>query len=484
MWIDFLRLHAQRIPQHPALIFDESGETLTYTDLDRQASQWAAQLHREGVGKGDRVAYLGPNCLHHLTLFFGCAKLGAIFVPLNLRLADSELATQLDWIEPKRFYGSGGRLGCREPHDFSESAPLEYPETEIHMDDVLMILFTSGSTGEPKGVMLHAGMLLWNAINTCMDWGLFPSDRSVLQMPFFHTGGYNVICLPLLRLGGTLVMCNGFDPDQTLAVIQRHRITVYFAVPTMFRMMQEAPSFARSDFSTVRACISGGAPIPASLIAAYRDQGVPLKQGFGLTEVGPNCFTMTDEEALSRPDSVGRPMPHSAMRLVDEAGQPVKRGEVGELAIKGPHVCKGYWGSAALFAQSFRDGFFHTGDLMRQDEEGFFYVAGRRKDMYISGGENVYPGEVMRQLVQHPRVLDAVVLPVADEKWGEVGAAFLRTQTPLTLDELRRFLDDRLSRYKHPHYLFCLDNFPLLPNNKVDMKALAAMAAERLGRNA
>ncbi|MDJ0838880.1 MAG: AMP-binding protein [Acidobacteriota bacterium] len=487
MWTDFIRKHAQKEPDRTALIIaDENCRKLSYADLDREASRWAAYFHSRGLTRGDRVALLATNRLEHLSMFFGCAKLGLIFVPLNFRLGPREIEEQLARLDTSLFFGSGpcelqGDHPYTDLEQFTLPEDTDYPEVEVSMDDCLLMLFTSGSTGIPKGVMLHAGMLLWNMINTALDWGMYADDVSMIQMPLFHTGGWNVTCLPLLRLGGALVMTDKFDAAQTLSLIREQRVTFYFAVPTMFRMMWECDDFKTSDLDSIRFCISGGAPCPISLIKAWQERGILLKQGFGLTEVGPNCFAMPDRSAVDRPDSVGRPAVHSHVKLIDEDGNTVPAGEVGELCLKGPHVTQGYWRMEETFAKVFHHGYFHTGDLMRADEDGFHYVVGRKKNMYISGGENVFPGEVVRQMVQHPGIMDALVVAVPDEKWGEVGYAFFQGDPDLDLDQLREFLNDRLSRYKHPHHLQRLDNFPLLANNKVDVQTLKKEALEATG---
>ena len=486
MWVDFIRFHAQHQASKAALIDDTSGRRLTYADLDHEVSQWATTFDREGLRKGDRVAMLANNCVLHVTQFFACARLGAIFVPLNFRLGKCELEEQLARLDALLFYGRGP---CTLEHgsryrDLDQLVPetaAPVVEAEVADTDPLLMLFTSGSTGIPKGVLLSAGMLLWNTINTQSCWGFVGDDVSVVQMPFFHTGGYNVVLLPLLRLGATLVLVEKFDPARMLELIVQEQISIFFGVPTMFRMMQQEPSFAVSDLSSIRFCISGGAPCPANLIEAFRAKGLPMKQGYGLTEVGPNCFFISDEDGTAHPDSIGRPMMHLQAVLRDDLGKPVAVGEVGELCLKGPVVCAGYWRMDEVFTQVCREGWFHTGDLMRCDEAGLYYVVGRKKDMYISGGENVYPGEVVRQLVKHPLVEDAVVIAVPDARWGEVGFAFLRTTAALSLVDLRLFLTPLLSRYKHPHHLRLLEQFPLLPNNKVDMARLTARALKEIG---
>ncbi|MCB1044186.1 MAG: AMP-binding protein [Acidobacteria bacterium] len=448
----------------------------TYAELDRQIDDWAFELSRQGVVRGDRVCILASNRLEHLTLFFACTRLGAILVPLNFRLSEHELNQTLSGVKPRVSYTDwlDGRPDAVTWHtlDTPPRVDEKFPAVDVAMDDVLMLLFTSGSTGEPKGVMMHAGMLLWNAIQTQSEWGFESDDVTVIHTPFFHTGGYNVTALPLLRAGGRLVLMDRFEPRNMLTCLVSEKVSLFFAVPTMFQAMAECDAFDRTDLSRLKLCISGGAPLPKRVLDKYRGNGILLKQGFGLTEVGPNCFSMPDDQAAFRPLSVGRPIMHSRVELRDDQGNQVALSEVGELCIKGPHVCKGYWQKDELFAAQVQGGFFRTGDLMRCDDDGYFTVVGRIKEMYISGGENVYPAEVVAKILQHPDIKDAVVLAMPDERWGEVGCAFVRVDREIELNELRAFLNPLLSRYKHPHRLICMDAFPLLPNGKVDKAAL------------
>lgn len=482
MWFDYLAHHGRHSPQRLALVDQIANRRLDYQALDGEAWFWTSWLRTQGAKKGDRIALLATNRREHLTLFLACCRLGAILVPLNFRLAPAELECQLARIDARLLLVAEGfqQASARPSIRLDAIVPASAPPCQAHAvqeDDPQLILFTSGSSGAAKGVILHAGMLQWNAILTHAGWGLRPEDVSVVHTPFFHTGAYNVTCLPLLRLGGRLILTNGFAAQPMLDTLERERVTVFFAVPTMFQMLADCPGFQKTDLSALRFCISGGAPCPAHLIRQYRERGILLRQGFGLTEVGPNCFTMFDDDALERPESVGLPMPHSRVRLLDEQGQEVASG-IGELCIAGPHLCSGYWNMPEAFSSVVRNGFFHTGDLMRRDAEGFYYVVGRKKEMYISGGENVYPGEVVRAILQHPAVEDAAVLPVPHPHWGEVGFAFVVARGPLSLEPLRDFLNPLISRYKHPHYLQVLPSFPLLPNGKVDRITLQAKAKE------
>lgn len=485
MWVDFIAKHAQATPDRVAVIGVEGQPNLTYADLHLLAQRWVGKLQSYGITAGCQVAILATNRIEHLALFFACARLRASLVPLNFRLSEREIKAQLELLDrpllvtDQKCAGANlrGQIRLNQPN-LPDVGPT-YIDVDVRDEDILLMLFTSGSSGTPKAVMLSARMLVWNAINTQTGWQLTRDDRSIVQTPFFHTGGWNVLCLPLLRLGGSVVLDRGnFDAPQTLQLLREHRISFYFGVPTMFSMLLEDAAFSPEAFGTVRFCISGGAPCPAPLIAKFRELQVPLKQGFGLTECGPNCFYLSDDEAKTKPASVGRPMLHSRVCLRDDAGREVGVGETGELCIAGPHVCSGYWAMDEAFQQVFRDGFFHTGDLMHRDADGCYYVVGRKKEMYISGGENVYPGEVERQLLEHGLIDEALVVAVSHAKWGEVGFAFYRGRAGLTLEALRQFLADRLSRYKHPHFLQHLETWPLLPNGKIDRQKLQQQARQ------
>ena len=482
MWRDFIKAFAERTPEHTAIIDRVGGRRYSYAGLEREITGWARHLHGQGIARGDRVALLAPSRIEHVTLFFACAKLGAILVPLNHSLSSRELVDILHRVSPGYFLGSGPcpletDLPYRDLLRIDLNAVTDDPpEVSVEDQDPLMMLFTSGSTGEPKGVLFHAAMLMANMRYTIESGVLEPGDISIVNTPFFHTGGYNVFCLPLLSVGGTLILFERFDPGDVLRAIRDDGVTVFWAVPTMFQAIYEHPDFTRTDFSNIRFFLSGGAPLSLSLIEAYHRHGVPFKQGFGLTEVGPNCFLQETEDSFRRPDSIGRPMVHSRVKVIDGEGNAVDANSVGELLIGGPHVCKGYWRDEKRFQDALHGEYFATGDLVRVDEEGFFYVVGRLKDMYISGGENVYPGEVEKQLVAHPDMSQAVVVAVPHEKWTEVGFAFVVSSRDLALAELRDWLGPRLARYKHPQHIHRLKAMPLLANGKIDRRALGDKA--------
>ncbi|MBY0413887.1 MAG: AMP-binding protein [Bdellovibrionales bacterium] len=484
-WIDFLEKNAHVYDDKVAIIDLGQNRRLTYFELNREVDLWAGILQSKNVEKNDAIAFLNStNCLEHLTLMLACAKIGALFVPLNFRLSNVEIEDVVNRLEPKLYLGVGEKvLNVNSPYLDVKSVNLEsaptYTENKSTLDDTVLMLFTSGSTGVPKGVMFHGQMLLSNQIETCKGWGLTPDDITLVETPFFHTGGYNVLLLPLLYLGGTAILASAFNADNVFDCIEKERVSVYFGVPTMFQMLLEKERFKTCNFSSIRFFISGGAACSIPMIEEYQKIGLMFKQGFGLTEVGPNCFLLDEKDSILKAGSIGRPMPHSHVRVVNKDGIDVKAGEAGELLLSGPHVCSGYYKNTKAFLETYKNDFFYSGDLVRFDEDGFFYVVGRIKDMYISGGENVYPGEVEKQITTHQDIAEAVVVSVPSEKWGEVGFAFLKTNgMNITTEALREYLNPLLSRYKHPHFVLCKKDFPLLPNGKVDRKNLKSEATK------
>jgi fatty-acyl-CoA synthase len=337
-----------------------------------------------------------------------------------------------------------------------------------------LIIYTSGTTGRPKGALLSHRMLMWNSINTNVAWDIVSSDVTTVHAPLFHTGGLNVLTLPLMHVGGTVVILRKFDPSEALEAIEKHRCTIFFGVPTMFQMMMESPRFDRTSFDSMRFFISGGAPCPVPLIEAYQRRGVAFTQGFGLTEVGPNCFRLGLEDAVRKAGSIGFPSFHSEARIVDEKGRDVPRGAVGELLLKGLHVCSGYWQNSEATSEAFSDGWFYTGDLARQDDEGYYYIVGRAKDMIISGGENIYPAEVESVLHGHPAIASAALIGISDDKWGEMPVAVIipRTDRAVTPDEIIEFCSGKLARYKIPRQVYFVSEFPLSASGKVVKRIL------------
>jgi fatty-acyl-CoA synthase len=442
---------------------------LTFDQWNRRANRMAHLLQARGVVKGDRVGVVAQNCLEMLDLLFACGKLGAIYVPYNWRLTQAELEPLLADSEPKLFF-HGPQFPPAGPIAIALAAlNLDaYPdapprEVRVDLEDPWMILYTGGTTGRSKGAVISHRQVTWNAWNTIAGWGLSPDDRVPILTPFFHTGGLNVFTTPLVQLGGTSILMGPFDPGQVLRTIEYERLTIVFMVPTMFQMMMDHPDFAAADFSRIKFFVSGGAPCPRPIYEAYWAKGVVFKSGYGMTEVGPNCFGLPDHEIKRKAGSVGFPLFHVAMRIMAD-GRICGPGEVGELQIAGPHLCSGYWHNPEASREADPDGWFRTGDLTYRDEEGFHYIVDRKKDMFISGGENIYPVEIETVLYRHPAVAEAAVVGVPDPRWGEVGKAFvaLKAGAAATEAEILEHCRTHLARYKVPK---SVDFRPSLPKS-------------------
>jgi fatty-acyl-CoA synthase len=511
---NWLAKWARFVPHKAAIIDLATGRKHGYAELNARADRMA-NLLRDGLGTkpGDRVAILAQNRVEQVELFFAVAKLGAILVPVNWRLTTPEIAYILENSAPSvLLYGQelasvveelhARQLSSGEPLWRGQAIALDGPggdgldarlaaasdrpvETEgITEATPLLLLYTSGTTGRPKGAVLTHGSITWNAIITATCWDLRHDDVTLTHTPFFHTGGWNVLTLPLLHRGATVVLAAGsrFDPGETLRAVDEQGITILFAVPTMFQMMLDHEAMATTRFVKTRYFIAGGAPCPVPLIEAFQRRGVVFKQGFGLTEVGPNCFVLDACDAVSKAGSVGHPVLHLDTRVVDQAslGREIEPGEVGELQLRGPTVCAGYWrDEEAAAAARTPDGWFRTGDLFRRDAEGYHYVVGRLKEMYISGGENVYPAEIERVLYEVPGVVEAAVVGVPHPKWGEVGHAFVAcsgARRPAA-EELLAHCRAHLAKYKVPKALTLLDSLPKGMTGKIQKSELAAMAA-------
>jgi fatty-acyl-CoA synthase len=460
---DLLAERARITPDRVALISVETGERLTYAQLNDRAIAAAAMILDAGLHPGDRAGLLAQNSIDFIALFFGALKAGVIVVPLSTRATAHELSIIAADCGMKILFHDGSApeldgVTLIELDLHRSARPL--PHRVIDPESIACLLYTSGTTGKPKGVMIPHRQLFANGYNTAMNWGLREDDIAPIFTPLYHAGGVAVFLIPLFLLGGTIVLHRGFDVAEVWETIERERCTIVLGVPTIWKMLRDASQFATVDLSHVRWFISGGAPLPAFLIEAYQQRGVTLKQGYGLTEVGVNCFTMTIEDARNKPGSIGRPMLFTEVRLVDDDGNDA---DIGEMWIRGPHVSSGYWNNPQATAESYVDGWFHTGDIGRRDDDGYFFIAGRRKEMFISGGVNVYPAEVEAELLQHPNVSDAAVIAVADETWGEVGIAFVVAPDV----DLTTFLSTRLSRYKIPRRFIFVDALPRTPYGKV-----------------
>ena len=502
---DVLGERARLTPGKTALVVAGGGERRTYRDLDDGAVRCALAWRGLGLAPGDRVAILAHNRVEYVEAFFAAPKSGHVLVPLGTRLTAHELAPVLrdsgaaavlydgalaptatalrELVEVPHWIALDQPLDAADPEYRRLRAaadPTGFTRTPCDPEDLHCLLYTSGTTGRPKGVMVPHRMVAWNGYNTVASWQLREDDVSPVFTPLYHAGGLMAFLVPLFVIGGTVVLHRGFDPGEIWRTIEEEGCTVVLGVPTIWKLLAEAPEFATADLSRVRWFISGGAPLPRYLVELYQARGVTFKQGFGMTEVGVNCFAMGTEDSRRKVGSIGRPMMFTEVRVADAAGDEVVTGEVGEMLFRGPHVCRGYWNDPGATAAALdAAGWFHSGDLARRDEDGFLWVAGREKDLIISGGVNVHPAEVEAELLRHPGVEDAAVVGVPDETWGEVGVAFVVTRpgVELTPDALGDHLGRRLARFKVPRRFRFVDALPRTAYGKVvkaDLRRLAA----------
>ena len=468
---DWLDKRAKLTPDRVGLIDYASGAETTYAEWNARANRTANYLRSLGIGKGDRVAVYASNCPEYLDLFWAAAKIGAILQNLNWRLTVHELEGIVESGAPKVVvYSEDWRPQLEElkqgfatvehivaisspgadERDFAERDAMDavlVDPPELAMDDPWGIYYTGGTTGLPKGAVLTHRNVTWNSVNTIVSWGIHGGHRSALQLPFFHIGGPNIFMVPLVHVGGTTILCTGFDPDETFDLVEKSGITHYVGVPTMYQMLQEHPRWRDADFSKLELVISGGAPCPLPIMEKFWSRGVDFKMGYGLTEASGNNFWLPPDRVREKVGSVGFPNFHIDMKVIRGDGTVCEDGEEGELLIRGPNVFAGYWRNPEATAETIRDGWLHTGDIAVRDTEGCFSILGRSKDMFISGGENVYPAEIESVLLAHPQVLDAAVVGVPHDTWGEVGRAFLVVEDSYDEDDLRAFLEERLARY-------------------------------------
>jgi len=495
---DWLDKRARLTPGRVALIDHATRAETTYAEWNTRANRTANYLSSLGVGKGDRVAVYSSNCTEYLDLFWAASKIGVILQNLNWRLTVHELQGIISSGAPKVLVYSAdwasqvdelkmsldtvdSIVAFSEPRDgerdFSErdlESPILESRPDMTLDDPLGIYYTGGTTGLPKGALLTHGNMTWNSVNTITSWGLTGGHKAALQLPFFHIGGPNIFMTPLVHVGGTTILCQSFDPIETFDLVEHAGITHYVGVPTMFQMMQDHPRWDGVDFTRLELVISGGAPCPLPIMEKFWDRGVDFKMGYGLTEASGNNFWLPAELVQEKIGSVGFPIFHIDMKTVRDDGNPCADGEEGELLIRGPHVFAGYWQNPEATAETIRDGWLHTGDIAMRDADGCYSILGRSKEMFISGGENVYPAEIESVLLAHPQVIEAAVVSIPHETWGEVGRAFVVAGDDYDEEHLRTFIGERLAKYKQPRSIIVIDKLPLTAIGKIDKKVLEA----------
>ncbi|HBG74399.1 MAG: long-chain fatty acid--CoA ligase [Chloroflexi bacterium GWB2_49_20] len=493
---DYLSRRELYSPEKMAFI--DAGKSpewrLTFRDANKRSNQLANWLQIRGVTFGDRVAILARDGYEHLDVFFACSKLGAIHTALNWRLHWQELIEIFQNVKPSILVFSD---------DFKENVTqlmAHYPLTSLHLDGngipgsfpfettlqaapgtpvtcekleaehTAALIFTGGTTGLPKAAEVSHRMIAWNTLNTVIH-DITHNDIYLNVFPMFHTGGLFVYTLPQVIFGGTTIFINKFDPVQVLDLIEREKVTVFAGVPTMYQMLTQAPNWERADLTSLRFCTSGGAPLPVPLVEKYTsEKGIRFKQGFGMTEFGPGIFALAPEDAIRKAGSIGRPNFFVDARVVDDENNFLGPDEAGELVLKGPSYCSGYFNNPdASTTVVDQQGYFHTSDVARYDAEGYFYIVDRKKDMFISGGENVFPAEIEKVLYQHPSVHMCAVIGLPDPGWGEVGKAcvVLKPDASAAEEELLKFMTERLAKFKVPKSVTFMDALPISAAGKI-----------------
>jgi fatty-acyl-CoA synthase len=468
---------ARMTPDRVAIRF-LSGE-LTYGALDRRATRLAAGLAERGLRRGDRLATLTGTSPDHVATLFACARLGVALQPISWRLAPAEIAYQLDDAEPALLLASAEHEELARAADTAvEIARIGDPTLEADKeigdaardDDPLLLVYTSGTTGRPKGALLTHANCFWTNLSFDRTTSLRDDDVVLQVLPQFHVGGWNVQPLLAWWKGATVVLEPSFDAARALHLIAEQRVTTMMGVPATYLFLSQEPGFTDADLSSLRLAVVGGAPMPESLLETWIERGVEIVQGYGLTEAAPNVLCLPPEDARRKLGFAGKPYPHVDVALRDpESGTLLDGPGTGELVVAGPNVFPGYWRNAKATNAAFADGWLLTGDIAERDEEGFYRIAGRIKDMVVSGGENVYPAEIEDVLHGHPAVLEAAVVGVPDQRWGEACAAFvvLRPGASATADELRGLCRDRLARFKVPKAFSFVESLPRSSMGKV-----------------
>jgi len=497
---NWIHHHAGCTPERVAIRFP--GRDLSYAALAQLVDRYAGSLAAAGVKRGGCVAFLGLNSPDEIALLFACARLGAMFMPLNWRLAAPEhqqmltdcpptvllveqpFIAQTDTLAAARAvtrvaFGAAPE-GWLDIETFLSRAQAPAAAVQVDPQTPLLICYTSGSTGKPKGVLLSQAALACNAAHSVDMHDLVPEDRILTTLPLFHVGGLNNQTTPALSMGCTVVLHPRFDVEATFDAIERERITLTVLVPAQLDAMLAHPRWATADLSSLRMITTGSMIVPERLIRAVHERGVPLVQVYGATETCPIAAYLKASEAEHKAGSAGRAAKHCALRIVDDLGQEVAAGGTGEILVRGVNVMSGYWNAPQATAEALDGEWFHTGDMGHLDAEGYLYVDGRRKEMIISGGENIYPAEIENLLVESPDIAEVSVVGSPDAHWGEVVVAVVapRPGHHPSESDVKALLEGRIARFKQPRKVLFVDELPKTALGKVRREAVRRLVAD------
>ena len=492
--------NAVRHPDNVALIDAETGQSLTYRTLNERTDQLASSLSNAGVSQGDRVALVTLNSTDMLEVIIAVSKLGAVSVPINFRLTSREIrfiledsgavlcfasdvfiptvAPAAEGLDIKQVVSVPSKMS-QEPREastydeFLASGGDRVQSPPAEWNELAMLMYTSGTTGNPKGAMLTKGNLFANSIQSAeRTLGVRMDDINLSVAPLFHIGALGIHTLPLLYWAGCTVIAEAFDPETWAAQVEKYRATKTFLVPTMWHTVVASGALDKHDMSSLNIGFSGGAPCPVALIEKLIEHDIPIIEGFGMTETSPVVSFNDAKTAITKAGTIGRPVMHVEMRVVDSSRNDVPVGEVGELALSGPSIISAYWNRPDTNATSFEDGWFFTGDMAKVDEDGYWYIVDRKKDMLITGGENVYPVEVEQMLYRHDAVAEVAVVGTADETWGEVVTAYIvlaggHTPSDELTARIEEFSREHLASYKIPRRIRFVAELPKTATGKI-----------------
>ncbi|MFV8395959.1 acyl-CoA synthetase [Corynebacterium hindlerae] len=504
--------HATYQPDRVAIIYGD--EQFTYGDLEKIVRKWAHYFEESGVRQGDRIAYLGMNSKSFIFAMLGAWRVGATFMPFNFRLSAPEVSQLLMQGTPHSVVVEGPYLNQakhiygierhhvivvdddpiaepdgRVPLYWNQTSTMpEAPEQAVRprpmvMTDLALLLFTSGTTGLPKGAQLTFGNLWWNSVNVDTMVDSRPGDVTLVAAPLFHVGALNSFAIKALSRGNTVLIHRGFDPAQVLSDIENHQVGSTFMVPAQLEALYAHPNFADAKLDSMRATICAGAPVPPILIRRYLEKGIAVQQAWGLTETAPFATYLPPEMTEKKIGSCGIPMPYTEIRLMDpDTGEEVKEaGRTGELWVRGPNVATGYWNNPEVTQKAYTAGWFHSGDLGHRDEDGYYYIVDRLKDLIITGGENVYPAEVERVIAELDGVRGNAVVGRRDDKWGEIVVAVIQPDrdAEVNLEDVRNHCERHLARYKLPKQLYVVEEIPRNSAGKIDKIAVRQFVREQ-----